>query len=148
MFWHILWKWTKRFWYLYMSKYVEYLHRQQWYWHCGTVDPTQTKTICKNRIPCSKVNIFVLTFFLNQNQIFGFLSCFYLTNLRFFPGWREIQHNLRRNQKFNCKNVGTMLQIQILGVIWRNPSNNRKNMSFWVLVNIQIRFSNWEQVEG
>ena len=42
---------------IYMSKYVEYLHRQQWYWHCGRTDRRQTKTICKNIfwIPCSKV---------------------------------------------------------------------------------------------
>ena len=116
---------------------VEYLHRQRWYWHCGTVDLGQDrqKLLIKMEF-LPKVNFFPHMYVFSitwveiytLDNLFCDISLFCLKNL-------EIQHNLRWNLKFNCKTVGTMHIFQILWILWRNPSNN-KAISAKILVSI------------
>ena len=52
----------------------------------------QTKTICKNRIPCSNLDICLLNQYLRVMSLSSFsilLSRFYLTNLCIFLVWRK-----------------------------------------------------------
>ena len=130
-----------------MSKYVEYLLRQQWYWHCGTVDPKQTKTICKTRILCSIVYIYICKCIFTQpisesHTLYAFMipfrfsvfyhafiwqiSAFFLVGRKSSIIFVEIRSSIAK--------MWEQCALQILWIIWRNPSNNRqslpKNVSF------------------
>ena len=81
------------------------------------------------------------------NMILCFLSRFYLTNLSFFLVRRKSSIIFVEIRSSIAK-MWEQCALQILWIMWRNPSNNRQSLpKIWALVQIQIPSSDWDQVK-